>query len=200
MPRVARTDFGGTCYHVLNRGNERQTIFHDDTEYESFLQLLERARQRQDMRVLAYCLMSNHFHLCLWPKADRDLGRFMQWLTTAHVAMYRKSRPGAGHVWQGRFKSSPTQDDGHLLVVMRYILRNPVRAGLVASPGEWRWSSAREKPAGNQGVLIHTPPLELPRDWRELIDAPGAVDEIRACIQHGSPFGDATWAARWSSD
>ena len=78
MPRRARIDIGGLCYHVMNRGNDRRTTFHSNNEYASFLQLVKQARQRVDMRVLAFCLMPNHFHLCVWPTADGDLGKFMQ--------------------------------------------------------------------------------------------------------------------------
>jgi len=82
------------------------------------------------MRVLAYCLMPNHFHLALWPQADGDLSRWMQWVLTAHVRRYHRHYGSSGHVWQGRFKAFPIQADGHLLTVLRYIERNPVRAGL----------------------------------------------------------------------
>ena len=85
MPRTARAAVGGLCYHVLNRGNGRATVFHDPSDYQAFVALLNKARERLPMRLLAYCMMPNHFHLVLWPHQDGDLGRWMQWLLTSHV-------------------------------------------------------------------------------------------------------------------
>ena len=85
MPRTARASAGGYCYHVINRGNARSEVFHADGDYQAFMDLLSQASQRIPMRVLAYCLMPNHFHLALWPSHDGELSRWMQWLLTAHV-------------------------------------------------------------------------------------------------------------------
>jgi putative transposase len=84
------------------------------------------------MRVVGYCLMPNHFHLVLWPPGDSDLSTFMQWLSTSHSHGYRMRYGGSGHVWQGRFKAFPIQQDDHLLTVLRYVERNPLRGGLVS--------------------------------------------------------------------
>ncbi len=85
--------------------------------------------------------MPNHFHLALWPRADGDLSRWMHWILTTHVRRYLCHYGSSGHVWQGRFKASPIQDDDHLRVVLRYIERNPLRAGLVERAESWPWSS-----------------------------------------------------------
>src|SRR5947207_8038780 len=103
MPRTARAARGGYCYHVLNRGNGRRTVFHDDDDYAFFAALLRAACARVPMRVLAYCLMPNHFHLVLWPPGDDDLALWMHWVLTSHVARHRKRHRTSGHVWQGRF-------------------------------------------------------------------------------------------------
>ena len=88
MPRSARAAVEGLCYHVINRGNSRGEVFHKPEDYASFCRLLQEAADRVRTRVLAYCLMPNHFHLALWPRHDGDLSRFMQWLLTAHVGRY----------------------------------------------------------------------------------------------------------------
>ena len=93
MPRTARASVGQYCYHVINRGNGRAPVFHADGDFQAFITLLTDACRRLPMRVLAYCLMPNHFHLALWPYGDGDLSRWMQWLLTAHV----KTRKGAGY-------------------------------------------------------------------------------------------------------
>ncbi len=99
MPRTARASIGGICYHVLNRGNARQDVFHDDQDHREFVELIREACSRVPMRVLAWCLMSNHFHLVLWPRADGDLSRWMQWLLTSRVRRYHSRYHYSGHVW-----------------------------------------------------------------------------------------------------
>ncbi|MDF0676138.1 MAG: transposase [Nitrospira sp.] len=109
MPRAARASAGGLCYHVINRGNARAEVFRKAEDYAAFRDLLAEAVDRVRMRVLAYCLMPNHFHLVLWPRGDGDLSRFMQWLLTAQVRRYHRHYHLSGHVWQGRFGlSHPT--------------------------------------------------------------------------------------------
>ena len=131
MPRTARASVANYCYHVLNRGNNRARVFHKEDDFAAFADLLVEAKLRHPMRILAYCLMPNHFHLALWPLGDGDLGRWMHWLLTAHVRRYQRHYHSTGHVWQGRFKAFPIQEDEHLLIVLRYIERNALRAGLV---------------------------------------------------------------------
>ena len=142
MPRSSRPTPGGYCYHVLNRGNARRTVFRKPADYDSFVGLLGEAQERGPMRLVAWCLMPNHFHLVLWPRGDGDLSRYMMWLLTAQVRRYHRHYRSSGHVWQGRFKSFPIQKDEHLIAVLRYVERNPLRANLVAKAQDWRWSSA----------------------------------------------------------
>jgi len=144
MPRTARASVGGYCYHVLNRGNGRAQVFHNADDHHAFVRLLQKACARVPMRLGGFCLMPNHFHLVVWPRGDNDLGPWMQWLLTAHVHGYRKRYRGSGHVWQGRFKAFPIEQDDRLRTVLRYVERNPVRAGLVARAELWPWSSLRD--------------------------------------------------------
>ena len=137
MPRTARASQAGYCYHVLNRGNGKRTVFHKDKDYLAFLRLLQQAGERCNMRLLAFCLMGNHFHLAVWPRKDGDLSDYMMWLLTAHVRRYHQHYPSSGHVWQGRFRAFPIQEDDHLLTVLRYVEPNPVRAGLTERAQDW---------------------------------------------------------------
>jgi putative transposase len=107
MPRTARADAANLCYHVLNPGNAWAQVFHKDGDYRAFVRLIAEASLRLPMRVLAYALLPNHFHLALWHHADGDLGRWMHWLTTAHVRRYHAHYHTSGHVWQGRFQGLP---------------------------------------------------------------------------------------------
>src|SRR6266850_1096513 len=95
------------------------------------------------MRVLAYCVMPNHWHLVLWPRADGDFSHYVGWLTLTHTQRWHayQHTVGTGHLYQGRFKSFPVQTDEHVLTVCRYVERNPVRAGLVPQAEHWRWGS-----------------------------------------------------------
>jgi putative transposase len=149
------------------------------------------------MRLLAYCLMPNHFHLVLRPHGDGDLSRWMQWLMTAHVRRYLKHYGHSGHVWQGRFKAFPIQDDEHLVTVVRYVERNPLRAGLVERAEDWPWSSLGASPAGGEATpKLASKGLLRQDDWIGFVN--GAMTEseaeaIRLAIRRDRPFGSETW-------
>jgi putative transposase len=197
MPRNPRSSLGGYCYHVLNRGNGRRTIFHKDGDFRAFVKLLREAGARTPVRLLSYCLMPNHFHLALWPQADGDLSAYMMWLCTAHVRRYHQHYHSSGHVYQGRFRSFPIQEDDHLLTVLRYIERNPVRAGLIERAQDWPWSSAA--PARGGAPLLDPGPVPRPAGWLEYVDAPqteAEVEALRECIRRRRPYGDAAWVER----
>ena len=141
MPRTARASVGGMWYHALNRGNRREAVFHKPGDYDAFVEAMIDARARVPLDLLGYCLMPNHFHLVLRPHVDGDLGRWMQWLLTAHARRYHRHYGTTGHVWQGRFKAFPVEDDDHLVTVLRYVERNALRAELVSRAEDWKWSS-----------------------------------------------------------
>jgi putative transposase len=201
MPRTARASVGNLCYHVINRGNARGEVFHKEEDYTAFVQLMSDAQERLPMRLLAFCLMPNHFHLVLWPHADGDLSRWMQWLLTAHVRRYHRHYRSSGHVWQGRFKAFPIQQDDHLLTVLRYVERNPVRAPSlpVRKAERWPWSSL-----GTPGKDVVVPsldpgPVRRPSNWLQWVNEPQTEAELKAlreCIARGTPFGSAPWQKR----
>src|SRR5208283_908834 len=143
MGRPKRADDGDLIYHVLNRANARMTIFEKDHDYEAFERILEEAVERTRTRLLAYCLMPDHWHLIVWPRQDGELSRFVGWLTLTHTQRWHAHRhnAGTGHLYQGRFKSFPVQEDEHLRVLCRYVERNPLAASLVKRSEDWRWSS-----------------------------------------------------------
>ncbi|HEX5471316.1 MAG TPA: transposase [Lacipirellulaceae bacterium] len=192
MPRTARASVGGICYHVLNRGNARADVFHKDADFIAFLKLIADANERLPMRVLAYCLLNNHFHLVLRPHNDGDLSRWMQWLLTSHVRRYHRHYHSSGHVWQGRFKAFPVQDDDHLLTVIRYVERNPLRANLVKPAELWPWSSLAWRASGNRPDLLADWPIACPAGWLRRVNRPQSEAEekaLRRAIERGQPFG-----------
>jgi len=133
MPRIPRVDIKDEIYHVINRANARLPIFFNEKDYLLFDSILVEGKTKFDMRILAYCLMPNHFHLVLWPMEDGDLQRFMQWVTLTHTQRWHSQNKtiGTGHLYQGRYKSFLIQKDNHLLSAIRYVERNPLRAKLV---------------------------------------------------------------------
>ena len=196
MPRSARISAGGYIYHVINRGNGRARVFHDEGDYASFATLMTRAGDRTPMRILAYCLMPNHFHLVLWPREDGDMGDWMRWLLTTHASWHHKKYETSGHIWQGRYKSFMTQDDGHLYTLLRYVERNPVRANLVDSAREWRWSSASRLTAD---VPLEPWPIERPGNWHRRLDRPETsreLDTLRNCVNRETALGSDQWITR----
>lgn len=199
MSRTARASKGGICYHVINRGNARATVYHDASDYSFFVNLMGRACDRIPMRMLSYCLMPNHFHLVLWPFNDGDLSRWMQWLLTCHVRHYHSRRGTSGRIWQGRFKGFPIQQDRHLLTVCRYVERNPLRAGLVANAEDWNWSSISSRASAKCRQIIVDSPVSRPDDWLQWVNRPQSraeLDALRRCAQRNAPFGSPSWAEK----
>jgi putative transposase len=212
MPRIARGPTGEVVHHVVNRGNARATVFHDEDDYAAFVELLGQACDRWPMRVVGCCLMPNHFHLVVWPAAAGDLSRWMQWLMTSHVRRHHRRHGTSGHVWQGRYKSFPVQptrvpterrlrgvlEGGDaVLAVLRYVERNPVRSGLATSAEDWAWSSAR------WWAKVEAAPafwrrewFARPADWLEQVNRPQRDEELaalRRCVRRGRPFGRELW-------
>ncbi len=202
MPRPRRAAEGGLVYHALNRANARLAIFETDEDHAAFERVLAQAVVRHEMRLLAYCLMPNHFHLLLWPREDGDLSQFMRWLTVTHTqrrhAHHRTA--GTGHLYQGRFKSFPVESDDNFLTVCRYVERNALRANLVERAEDRRWGSlsARRAKADKERPQLAPWPIARPRDWTARVNRPfGPKEEAAVCrsIQRGQPFGSPSWQA-----
>jgi putative transposase len=184
---------GGICYHVINRGNRRAAVFHKPADYRAFIKLKERACARLPMRVSAYCLMPNHFHFVLWPFGDGDISRWMHWLLTCHVRRYHCIHGTDGRIWQGRFKAFPIEQDDHLLRVLRYVERNPLRATLVARAEQWPWSSLRLR---HTALYADSTPVRVPKDWLGIVNRPetqAELDALRRSVNRERPFGTTTW-------
>lgn len=197
MGRPLRAASADIVYHVLNRANGRQRLFDDDGDYAAFERVLAQACERVAMRLLAYCVMPNHWHLVVWPRRDGDLSRFMNWLTLTHTQRWHQHRHsvGEGHVYQGRFKSFPVETSEYFLTVCRYVERNPVRAGLVERAEQWRWSSA--VPRGS--VPLPAWPMARPIDWLDRVNEAEATEQlsaIRKSVTKGQPYGSKPWVER----
>ena len=201
MGKAKRIDIGGMAYHVLNRANGKKQIFKSAGDYRAFETTMIHACEKLPMRILAYCIMPNHWHFVLWPKKDGDLSTFMHWLSLAHAQRWHAfhGTTGTGHLYQGRYKSFLIQKDGHLLTVCRYVERNALRARLVNRAEAWRWGSLwwhAHGCAAHLGILEDTWPVPRPPDWLSWVnqgDGDAHIDEIRDCLKRTRPFGAAGW-------
>jgi putative transposase len=200
MPRTARYAPGGMIFHVLNRGVGRMRLLLKDGDFEAFERTIERTLETCPMRICAYCLLSNHWHFVLWPERDGELGAFMQKLTITHARNWQvnRHRVGYGHLYQGRYKSFPVQDDEHFYQVVRYVERNALRANLVERAEEWRWSSLWRRVYGtaDDRRWLAKWPLPRPRNWVDLVNAPQTETEleaIRRSVTRGQPYGQDNW-------
>jgi putative transposase len=142
MARPPRIEIAGGIYHVIARGNERRAIFRDNNDRAAFLELLAKTLERHRWELLAYCLMNNHYHLLVLTP-EPDLKRGMHYVNACYAQRFNRRHRRVGHLFQGRYKAILVQDDKHLLAAARYIVRNPVRAGICATPAEWPWSGYR---------------------------------------------------------
>jgi putative transposase len=155
------------------------------------------------MRLLAYCLMPNHWHLVLYPRADGDLSKFLRRLTLTHTQRYHaKTRTvGYGHVYQGRYKSLAVESDGHFLALVRYVERNARRAGRVKRAEGWPWSSAHARLYGKekQKKMLSPWPTAEPRRYREWLNPSQGKEEIentRYAIKKSRPYGSEQWVSK----
>jgi putative transposase len=200
MPRQARVSVADIVYHVINRANGRVPIFHTDNDYQHFEALLREAKELTDMRMLAYCIMPNHWHLVLYPRTNTDLAEFMSWLTSTHVRQYRTKTNtiGYGHLYQDRYKSFPTESNEYCQTLIRYVEQNPLRAKLVERSEDWRWSSLWRREKGNeQEKKLLTPlPIDLPTNYLQSVNEVLKGDKLkvlRNSVNKGTPFGKDVW-------
>lgn len=167
MPRSRRVLRGGVVYHIYNRGSRKGPLFGAPQDYNAFVHLLSEARARYPVRIVAYCLMPNHWHFLLWPWGDSDLSQFMQWLTGTHAFEWRQATKtqGQGAVYQSRFNDVPIGDAWHYFNALCYIERNAAAAGLVPRAEDWEWSSASALARTSSDLPLDEGPMERPADW-----------------------------------
>jgi putative transposase len=185
--------------HVLNRSAKRAQLFFNDQDYCVFENLLRCALVRTPTRLLAYCLMPNHWHLVLWVVGN-EIPCFMHWLTLTHAKQWHKAHgtAGTGYVYQNRYRAIPVQTDTHLLTLLRYVERNPLRACLVARAEEWRWGSLWRRCNFRDDDLLSPWPLPRPENWLEIVNIPETIAEleaIREAVKRNRPIGEPEWSA-----
>ena len=201
MPRRPRVSPDGYVQHVLNRGDHRETLFHKPADFRAFLSIVSEATGRVPIRVLAYCIMRNHFHLLLWPYTGADLPNFMQLLMNLHIGRYLRHYPPAspGHLYQGRYTNSIVENGRSLIAVARYVEANALRAGIVGRAEDYEWSSAHPRASDSNRPVLGNWPIPKPFDWLTLLNLRTPSQELariqRAALR-GAPYGSPGWTAR----
>lgn len=194
MPRAARIVIPDLAHHVIQRGNRQQPIFFSDEDRQAYLDLLSIYCRKTGTRCFAWCLMDNHVHLVLVPATSDGLRATMAAVHTAYSQRINAAQATSGHLFQGRFLSYP-MDDAHLMVAVRYIENNPVKAGLVGDAEDWKWSSAQAHINGRSDGLTAIADLgQHVANWRAMLrDGLEAADQVEAAIRTGLPLGTQAW-------
>lgn len=196
MPRRPRGELRGEIHHILNRGNNRQTIFHDEKDFAVFIALIGRLRRECPTRIYAFCLMSNHFHAIVQSRDIDTMSRLMHKLMRGYTVHHHRRHNTSGRLWQDRYKAFPIERDEHFLVAVRYVLRNPVRAKLVQRPRDYPWSSLT-----HPSLVDSDWPVERPANFEQDVEdslQPELIGTLRASINRQLPFGSPKWTAKTS--
>ena len=198
MSRRARVSPDGFVQHVLNRGDHRETLFHKPGDFRAFLKALTDTTERIAMRVLAYCIMRNHFHFVLWPYHGADLPQFMHLFMATQISRYRRHYPpdSPGHIYQDRYQNVLVETGPPLLRVLRYVEANAFAAGLVERSEDYPWSSASPEALEHGRPFICEWPIERPSNWSTLLNLRTAAAErnrIQRCAARGAPYGSSSW-------
>jgi putative transposase len=199
MARIARVIAEGYPHYITQHGNRRLQTFFNDGDYQEYLRLMAEWLTKRDVTVWAYCLLPNHVHLLAVPNVADGLRRGIGEAHRRYSRLINLREGWRGHLWQGRF-SSFVLDRNHLLAAARYIERNPVAAGLVKKPWDYRWSSARAHVGGQDDILVRVKPLlKMVDDWRDFIRQQTTQESIRAFQRHGRtgrPLGDKAFVEK----
>lgn len=174
-----------------------------DKDFAAMRQIIGEAHERVPIRILAYCLMGNHWHFMVWPREEGEVSDFFRWMTHTHAVRWRVAHGtvGYGALYQGRFKSFPVQRDESLATVLRYVERNALSAGLVKRAEDWRWGSlwVRQNGTDEEKAVLSDWPIERPGDWVRRVNRPlteKELERLHVSRDRGRPFGDEKWVAR----
>lgn len=198
MPRISRVVAVGYPHHITQRGNYRQPVFEDEEDFIQYLQWLGEYRQKYSLNIWAYCLLNNHVHFIVVPMKEDSLAKTFNALHMRYSQYFNlKKRNEKGHLWQGRFYSC-ILDERHLYAAVRYVENNPVRAGVVEKPQEYKWSSARNRIYGEATAILSDDFYLIKEidDWSSYLmesEDKAAINNIRQNTNTGRPCGDESF-------
>jgi len=185
MARLSRAVFPGIPHHLTQRGTRRMRVFFSNSDYRAYKVILTRMCQRYHLDIWAFCLMPNHVHLIGVPSTADGLARPLGEAHRQYARMINRRHGWVGHLWQERFSSFP-MDDTHLIAAIRYVLLNPVRAGLVDRAVDWPHSSARAHVAGRTDGLVRvSPAAKRIDDWKAFLGDDGPSTDLETLRRHG---------------
>ena len=202
MPRKPRFFLPRIPAHIVQRGHSREPVFFENSDYQAYLYWLKLAAERYHCAIHSYVLMTNHVHLLVTLGQQDSISRLMQYVGRRYVPYINHTYGTSGSIWEGRYKASIVSDEQYLLTCMRYIELNPVRANMVVSPSQYRWSSYRHNGHGKKDALVTEHPLytELSKTVVNRCEAYKALfkahldedqlKDIRAAWQTGTPLGN----------
>ena len=202
MARIARVVVPEFPHHIIQRGNRRQKVFFYEDDYKEYLRLLTVYSHRFNVDILAYCLMPNHVHLVTMPHKDGSLAQAIGETHRNYTRFINFREKWRGYLWQGRF-SSYVLDERYLLAVTRYILLNPVKAGIVKKPWDYKWASTQHHMEIKNSSLIKDSLLkELIENWKDFLNITASNDDIKSLQLHertGRPLGDNAFIGKLES-
>ncbi|MGI9271515.1 MAG: REP-associated tyrosine transposase [Woeseiaceae bacterium] len=192
MPRIPRVVIPNMPHHVTQRGARKQQTFFGESDYRMYVDLLARAKEKSKVEIWAYCLMPNHVHLVVVPDQTNSLARLLRETHGEYARRINQREGWQGHLWQERYHSF-VMDENHLLATVRYVERNPVRAGLCSSPDQWPWSSVHAYLSGSDDDIVSVRPMqERIVDWMKYLSVDNSGDQLDAIRSHtnsGRPIG-----------
>ena len=197
MARLSRLVLPGLPHHVTQRGNRRAQTFFNDGDYALYRDLVAEAAKKAGSEIWAYCLMPNHVHIIVVPSHEDGLRRTFAEVHRRYTGFINARNRWTGHLWQGRF-GAVVMDEAHLAHAVRYVSLNPVRARMVSSAAEWRWSSVAAHLAGKDDGLVKVAPvLERYDDFAAFLGEPTDDSTFFAHLRQsetsGRPLGDSGW-------
>jgi len=203
MPRVSRAIAVGYPHHITQRGNYRQTVFTEESDYLRYLDLLASFAPKYDLDIWAYCLMPNHVHFVGVPNRQESLARTFNTVHMLYAQHVNRQRKATGHLWQGRFYSC-VLDERHLYAAVRYVELNPVRSGIVTAPQDYAWSSARAhvNKAGDAILSRRCFLTETMTDWARYLgtdDDREAMESVIKETRSGRPCGQEDFVRQMES-
>lgn len=200
MPRRRRRSLQGAIFHVMNRAVRRTILFETVQDYEAFVHLVRAVLAQFNVKIIAYCLMPNHWHFVMICDRLEELSRCMHWLESTHANRWNGAHGtrGSGAVYQGRFKAIPVQKNDSVRRVCRYVERNALRSGLVLKAEAWSWSSLYAVCENCEIIPLAAWPILRPSNWVEIVNTPDTeaeLEDLRRLIRRSQPIGDPEWQA-----
>jgi putative transposase len=203
MARQPRLDIADQIFHVINRSNARWDIFKTEKDFQGVLKSLVETFELIPIDIFAFCIMSNHWHFIVKPKANGDMAQFFGKFTQKATQRWhaKHGSVGTGHLFQGRFKSFLVEKDDYFFQLAKYVEANPLRAAMVKKAEDWPWSSLslRLKNLELAKKILVPWPVDIPKNYLNLINQPlpkVQLDNIRTSLEKSRPLGSEGWVAR----